>query len=86
MVLRGEQIQRCGLGGCIVLTNHTLFKQTADLYPNKGPILAWSGPCEPASLSLPEPVSGRMNAVSHGTLAAGPIALVLKGGRYVVPL
>lgn len=86
MVLRGKQIQRCGPGGCTPLTSHTLFKQIAGLYPNSVRNLAWSGPCEPGFLSLPEPVSGRLLAILHGTLTASPNAPALKGGCYVVPL
>ena len=86
MVLRGEQIQRCGPGGCTPLTSHTLFKQIAELHPNSACDLAWSRPCEPGFLSLPEPVSGRLLAILHGTLTASPNASTLKGDCYVVPL
>gem|GEM_PF-2562363 len=86
MVLRGEQIQRCGPGGCTPRTSHTLFKQIAELHPNGVRALAWSCPCEPGFLSLPERVSGRLLAILHGTLTASPDAPALKGGRYVVSL
>jgi len=86
VVLRGKQIQRCGPGGCIFLTSHTPFNQIAGLYPDSARNLAWSGPCEPNFLSLPEPVSGRLLAILHGTLTASPNAPALKGGCYVVPL
>ena len=49
MVLRGEQIQRCGLGGCTHLTSHTLFKPIAELYPTCACTPIWS--C-PASASI----------------------------------
>lgn len=86
MVLRGEQIQRCGPGGCTPLTSHTLFKQIAGLYPNSARNHAWSGLCEAGFLSLPEPVSGRLLAILHGALTASPNAPALKGGCHVVPL
>jgi hypothetical protein len=44
MVLRGEQIQRCGLGGCQHLTSHTLFKRIAELYQTCACTPAWSAP------------------------------------------
>jgi len=74
MVLRGEQIQRWRGGASTPLTSHTLFKQIAELYPKSVRNLAWSGPCEPGFLSWPEPVSGRLLAISHGTLTASPNA------------
>jgi hypothetical protein len=86
MVLRGELVQRYGPGGCIFLTSHTPFNQIADLYPDSARTLAWSSPCEPNFLSLPEPVSTHLNASSFGTLAPCPDATVLKGGCYVLPL
>ena len=85
MVLRGEQIQRCGPGGCTPLTSHTLFKQIARLYSKSARNLTWSGPCEPGFLSLPEPVSGRLLAISLGA-DCEPNAPTPKGGRYVIPL
>jgi hypothetical protein len=55
MVLRGEQIQRCGLGGCTHLTSHTLFKQIAKLYPTCAFTPALSGPGKRVYVSSPDP-------------------------------
>jgi hypothetical protein len=75
MVLRGEQIQRCGLGGCTHLTSHTLFKPIAELYPTCACTPIWSCPGERVYLSSPEPLLCRLIAISHGTLTAGILAL-----------
>lgn len=86
MVLRGEQIQRCGPGECSLLTSHTLIRQTAKFHSDFVHTCAWSGACESPCFSWPGAIPRRADAISNSTLIMYLITYLLKGGRYVVPL
>lgn len=75
MVLRGEQVRRCGPRRSTLPASHALIKQITKLPPNSGRTLTWSDPCGPASLSVPKFVSCRLIAISQGTLTVDQLSL-----------
>jgi len=75
MVLRGEQILRCGPGRCTPLSRHTLIKHIADLHPDSVRTLPWSDLRAPICLSLPELVSCRLIVDPHCTLTTDQLSL-----------
>jgi len=75
MVLRGEQIQRCGPGKCKPLSHYPFIKHRAELHPDSVRTFPWSDLCAPSCLSLPELVSCGLNVGSHGTRPTDQLSL-----------